>query len=89
MEANKSGVKFHSRLEQLKESHVHLTKKYEEKQRSIVDEMVAISSKYTEPMADLGQVISKLDVLVSPAAAAVSAPTQLCRPKVVSSTPGQ
>ena len=40
--------------------------------------MVTISSGYTEPMSHLGLVISKLDVLVSLAVAAVSAPPQLC-----------
>jgi hypothetical protein len=64
MEANKSVIKFRSRLEQLNDSHVDLTKKYEEQQRIIVNEMVAISSEFTESMAHLGQVISKLDVLV-------------------------
>jgi DNA mismatch repair ATPase MutS len=79
MEANKSEIKLHnSRLEQLNDSLADLSKKYEELQRNIVNEMVAISSGYTEPMAHLGQVISKLDVLVSLAVAAVSAPPQLC-----------
>ena len=54
MEANKSGTKFrNSRLEQLNDSQADLTKKYEEQQKSIVNEMVAISSEYTEPMAHL------------------------------------
>jgi len=84
MEANKSGIKFrNSRMEQLNDSHSDLTKKYEDQQRSIVNEMVAISSGYMDPMTHLGQVISKLDVLVSLAIAAVSAPTQFCRPKVL------
>ena len=79
MEANKSEIKLHnSRLEQLNDSLADLSKKYEELQRNIVNEMVAISSGYTEPMAHLGKVISKLDVLVSLAVAAVSAPPQLC-----------
>jgi DNA mismatch repair ATPase MutS len=79
MEANKSEIKLHnSRLEQLNDSLADLSKKYEELQRNIVNEMVAISSGYTEPMGHLGQVISKLDVLVSLAVAAVSAPPQLC-----------
>ena len=64
IEANKSVIKFRSRLEQLNDSHFDLTKKYKEQQRRVVNEMVAISSEYTEPMAHLGQVISKLDILV-------------------------
>eukprot|EP00092_Neocalanus_flemingeri_P108405 GFUD01139226.1.p1 GENE.GFUD01139226.1~~GFUD01139226.1.p1 ORF type:complete len:741 (-),score=186.32 GFUD01139226.1:48-2147(-) len=90
MEANKSGIKFrNSKLEQLNDSHSDVSKRYEEQQKSIVSEMVAISSGYTEPMSHLGQVISRLDVLVSMAVAAVSAPTQFCRPKVLSPSPEQ
>jgi len=90
MEANKSGIKFrNSKLEQLNDSHSDISKRYEEQQKSIVSEMVAISSGYTEPMSHLGQVISKLDVLVSLAVSAVSAPTQFSRPKVLPSSTGQ
>jgi DNA mismatch repair ATPase MutS len=64
MEANKSVIKFRSRLEKLNDSYIDLTKKYKEQQRRVINEMVAISSEYTEPMAHLGQVISKLDILV-------------------------
>jgi len=84
IEANKSGIKFrNSRLEQLNDSFSDVTKKYEEQQKSIVGEMITISSGYTDPMAHLGQVLSRLDVLVSLATAAVSAPSQFCRPKVL------
>jgi len=90
IESNKSGIKFrNSRLEQLNDSHSDLTKKYEDQQKSIVNEMVAISSGYMDPMTHLGKIISKLDVLVSLAVAAVSAPTQFCRPTVLSPTKGQ
>jgi len=54
-----------------------------------VNEIVAISSGYMDPMTHLGKIISKLDVLVSLAVAAVSAPTQFCRPTVLSPTKGQ
>ena len=55
MEANKSVIKFRSRLDQLNDSYVErITKKYKEQQRRVVNEMVAISSEYTEPMAHLG-----------------------------------
>ena len=64
MEVNKSGINFRKpRLEQLNDSQSDLYKKYEEQQRSIVNEMVAISSGYTEPIFHLGQVISKLDII--------------------------
>ena len=51
-------------MEQLNDSYIDLTKKYKEQQRRVINEMVAISSEYTEPMARLGKVISQLDILV-------------------------
>jgi len=83
IEANKSGIKFRNgKLEQLNETFADLSSKYEEQQKSIVAEMVSISSGYGEPMTNLGNIISRLDVVTSLAMAAVSAPVQFCRPRV-------
>ena len=84
IEANKSGIKFRNgKLEQLNESFSHLSSRYEDQQKEVVKEMVAISRGYSEPMANLGTILSKLDVITSLAVAAVSAPTQFCRPKIL------
>ena len=56
--------------------------RYEDQQKSIVTEMVSISSGYSEPLASLGASLSRLDTITSLAMAAVSAPTQLTRPRV-------
>ena len=56
--------------------------RYEDQQKSIVSEMVSISSGYSEPLASLGGSLSRLDVVTSLAMAAVSAPTQFTRPRV-------
>ena len=56
--------------------------RYEDQQKSIVSEMVSISSGYSEPLASLGATLSRLDVVTSLAMAAVSAPTQFTRPRV-------
>jgi len=83
IEANKSGIKFRNgKLEQLNETFADLSSKYEEQQKSIVAEMISISSGYSEPMTNLGNIISRLDVVTSLAVAAVSAPVQYCRPNV-------
>ena len=42
-------------MEQLNDSYIDLTKKYKEQQRRVINEMVAISSGYTEPMTHLGR----------------------------------
>ena len=56
--------------------------RYEDQQRSIVTEMVSISSGYSEPLASLGASLSRLDVITSLAMAAVSAPIKFTRPRV-------
>ena len=50
IEANKSGIKFRNgKLEQLNESFSHLSSRYEDQQKEVVKEMVAISRGYSEP----------------------------------------
>jgi len=38
---------------------------YEKQQNAVVEEIVAIATGYAEPMQSLGDLIAKLDVLVS------------------------
>ena len=84
METQKGGVKFrNSQLSKLNEENMEVRKKYEEVQRSVVKEIMDVSSGYSEPMLHLGSAISRLDCTVSLACAAVSAPTQYCRPTVL------
>ena len=65
------------------------TFRYEDQQRSVVTEMVSISSGYSEPLASLGAALSRLDALTSLAMAAVSAPVQLTRPRIRATPEGQ
>ena len=65
IEANKSGIKFRNgKLEQLNETFADLSSKYEEQQKSIVAEMISISSGYSEPMTNLGNIISRYVSLI-------------------------
>lgn len=90
LDSSKSGVKFrNNKMEALNDEHADLTKRYELQQESIVQEIVGISAGYADPMNHLGQVISRLDVLVALAVTAVSAPTPYCRPIVEPSGSGQ
>jgi DNA mismatch repair protein MSH2 len=84
IETNKGGVKFrNSLLSRLNEEQMDVKRKYEEVQRSVVKEIMDVSSGYSEPMLHLGRCVSRLDCLVSLATAAVSAPTPFCRPTVL------
>merc|ERR1719150_2188776 len=90
IEANKSGIKFRNgKLEQLNETFSDLTSRYEAQQKSIVQEMVGISAGYSDPMASLAGLLSRLDVVTGLAVSAVSAPTPYCRPRVTSLGSGE
>jgi len=83
-ETNKTGIKFrNSQLTKLNEEQLVTRKKYEEIQKSVVQEIMEVSSGYSEPMLHLGHCISRLDCIVSFAIAAVSAPTPFSRPKIL------
>jgi len=84
LESNKSGVKFRDgKLERLNDEFTDLSGKYEIQQKSIVAEISSISTGYSDPLHHLGSVISRLDVIISLAIAAISAPSTFSRPKVV------
>jgi hypothetical protein len=57
-------------------------KKYEDQQAAIVTEMMSVGSGYADLMVHLGDVISRLDVAVGLAVAALTAPTPFTRPQV-------
>jgi DNA mismatch repair protein MSH2 len=57
-------------------------KKYEDQQAAIVSEMMSVGSGYADLMVHLGDVISRLDVAVGLAVAALTAPTPFIRPQV-------
>ena len=59
-----------------------MSKRYEVQQAAIVTEMMSVASGYTDLMVHLGSIVSRLDVAVSLAVAALTAPTPFTRPKV-------
>ena len=84
LESNKQGIKFRNKkLESLNDQHSDLFSRYEEQQQAIVEEMLGIAAGYSDIMNHLGMIISKLDVIVSFALAAVSAPTQYVKPEIL------
>lgn len=84
LESNKSGVKFRNKkLESLNDQHADLFGRYEQQQQAIVEEMLGIAAGYADIMNHLGMLISKLDVIVAFALAAVSAPTPYVKPEIL------
>lgn len=87
IEANKSGIKFRNKkLESLNEDYSSVSDRYESQQSAIVAEMLGIAAGYSDIMNQLGLLVSKLDVIVSLALAAVSAPTQFVKPEMLAPT---
>jgi len=90
IDSSKGGVKFrNNKMEALNDQHAAITKDYERYQASIVLEMVGICASYADQMNHLGLVISRLDVVVGLAVAAVTAPTPYCRPRLVKDGTGR
>ncbi|XP_061714438.1 DNA mismatch repair protein Msh2 [Cydia pomonella] len=83
IDAVKGGVRFKTgKLDDLTEEYVQTRTNYEKEQDKVVAEIVAIASGYSECLFCLSHVLARLDVLVSFAVAAVSAPEPYCRPVI-------
>uniref|UniRef100_H2YRN8 DNA mismatch repair protein Msh2 n=1 Tax=Ciona savignyi TaxID=51511 RepID=H2YRN8_CIOSA len=66
LDTNKAGVRFiNSQLQQLSDGYQDLRASYEAQQDAVVTEIMSIACGYAEPMHTLGDVLAKLDVLLS------------------------
>ncbi|XP_039248324.2 DNA mismatch repair protein Msh2-like isoform X2 [Styela clava] len=85
IDTNKAGVRFVTdKMSQLSEIYQECQKLYEQQQLAIVNEIVRIAAGYSEPMLLLGDLIAKLDVLISFAQVSVNAPCPFVKPEVYS-----
>nr|CAB3264028.1 DNA mismatch repair protein Msh2 [Phallusia mammillata] len=83
LDTSKAAVRFtNNRLRGLSEDLQDHKRAYQLQQDAVVKEIVAIAAGYVEPMQVLGDLIAKLDVLVSFAQASVMAPMPYVRPKL-------
>ncbi|KPI94021.1 DNA mismatch repair protein spellchecker 1 [Papilio xuthus] len=86
IDAVKGGVRFkNSALENITDEYVQTKDTYEREQDKVVAEIVNIASGYSECLFNLSHMISRVDVLVSLAVAACSAPLPYCRPVLTDS----
>ncbi|XP_060801503.1 DNA mismatch repair protein Msh2 [Amyelois transitella] len=86
IDAVKGGVRFKTNaLENITEDYVNAKSTYEKEQDKVVAEIVSIAAGYSECLSCLSQILSRLDVLVSFAVAASSAPHPYCRPVLTES----
>ncbi|KAJ8723319.1 hypothetical protein PYW08_003231 [Mythimna loreyi] len=81
IDAVKGGVRFKTKsLEDITEEYTSIKSTYEKEQDKVVAEIVGIAAGYSECLFCLSHILSRLDVLVSFAVAAASAPSPYVRP---------
>ncbi|XP_045499149.1 DNA mismatch repair protein Msh2 [Colias croceus] len=86
IDAVKGGVRFKtSKLENITEDYVQTKTNYEKEQDKVVAEIIGIAAGYSECLFCLSHIISRLDVLVSFAVAATTAPYPYTRPVLTDS----
>ena len=81
LEAKKDGTKFtNKKLRGLSEQRVALDRSYESKQRHLVERVVDVASSFSDVFLGVSALTAEIDVLVSFAEVAVSAPVPFVRP---------
>ncbi|OWF42758.1 DNA mismatch repair protein Msh2 [Mizuhopecten yessoensis] len=90
IDTKKDGVRFHNNaVRRMNEEFLKAKEDYNEQQKSVVAEIITIAAGYVEPMLLLNDIIAQLDVLVSFAHVAVSAPIAYIRPKLFAKGSGK
>ncbi|EUB57026.1 Myophilin [Echinococcus granulosus] len=88
VDMQKAGVRCQStEMSRLSERHNALKEEYAKTQMCIVKEILAVTAGYLEPLYALGNCTAQLDVVVSLAVAAVSAPKPYVRPRFTAHQP--
>ncbi|XP_037296265.1 DNA mismatch repair protein Msh2 [Manduca sexta] len=83
IDAVKGGVRFKTKsLEDITDEYTQTKTNYEKEQDKVVAEIVGIAAGYSECLFCLSHILSRLDVLVSFAVAAATAPYPYCRPVI-------
>ncbi|KAJ2951082.1 hypothetical protein O0L34_g5462 [Tuta absoluta] len=86
IDAIKGGVRFKTdALENITTEYMDLKSAYEKEQDKVVAEIVSIAAGYSEVLFCLSHILARLDVLVSFAVAATTAPYPYCRPVITDS----
>lgn len=80
---NKDGIKFQTeKLETVNDEFIGLKESYEEEQKTVVDEILRISSGFLDPLQILNNLVAELDIFVSFAQVALSSQSEYVRPNL-------
>lgn len=83
LETRNDGVKFTtSSLQAISDEYRCLKEQYSSAQASVAEEVLSIAAGYAEPMQIFGDIVAQLDVLVSFAVVAMTAPIPYTRPTI-------
>ena len=83
IETRKDGIKFKSeKLDELNEKFFKYKESYEQTQKTVVDDVLKITSGYLDMLQVLNNLIAELDVYVSFAQVALSSQNEYIRPKL-------
>ncbi|CAH2084761.1 unnamed protein product [Euphydryas editha] len=86
IDAVKGGARFKTNaLESITDDYLQTKTAYEKEQDKVVAEIIGIAAGYSECLSCLSHILSRLDVLVSFAVAATTAPLPYCRPIITES----
>ncbi|RUS68800.1 hypothetical protein EGW08_023438, partial [Elysia chlorotica] len=84
IDTNKNGVRFHSTaVKQYNQEYIQARDDYNQQQKSVVAEVIAIAAGYVEPMCMINDVLAQLDVLVAFSIVSTAAPLPYTRPKLL------
>lgn len=82
--AKKDAIRFFTKsLKSLNSDYVELKANFDKQQKEIIAEVIKIASQYSEVMRELGDVLAKLDVIVSLATSAKSCCKEYVRPTIL------
>ena len=80
---NKDGIKFQTdNLNSVNDEWIGLKESYEEAQKTVVDQILQISTGYLDPLQVLNNLVAELDIYVSFAQVALSSQNEYVRPKL-------
>ncbi|XP_018332037.1 DNA mismatch repair protein Msh2 [Agrilus planipennis] len=78
------GVRFtNEKLSEINERYMELNKEYEDVQKNLVKEIIDVAAGYADTLRNLNHYMAKVDVLVSFATVAATAPIPFVKPKLL------
>lgn len=83
LDTKKDGIRFQNeKIQRINDSFISVKQEYEEKQNSVVQELIRVATGYLDSLQVLNQLLAELDIYVALAQVAVSSQNEYIRPKL-------